>query len=117
MSRYEHLPIYNSVYAVNLYFFKLSGGFARDIKYGIAQEIRGLLTELMDRVVIANNCADQAKAGELEKAEILIERVKLKYRILKDVKAVNTRKYEYFSRLLIDISKQVQAWKKWAMSH
>ena len=117
MARYEHLPIYNSVYAINLYFFKLSRGFAKDFKYGIAQEIRSLLTELLDKVVIANNSADPDKVIELKSAEVLIERIKLKYRILKDVNAVSTKRYEHFSKLLVDISKQVLAWKKWAGSH
>lgn len=34
MARYQHLPLFKSVYDLNLYFFKLSRGFPKDFKYG-----------------------------------------------------------------------------------
>ena len=39
MARYDHLPIYKSIYDLNLYFFKLAKGFPKDYKYGLAKEI------------------------------------------------------------------------------
>ena len=65
-------------------------------------------------MVITNNSDNQTKIIILTSAETLIERIKLKVRLLKDLNAMNTKSYEYFSRELIDSSKQVSAWKKWA---
>jgi len=96
MARYDHLPIYKSVYELNLYFYRLSRGFAKDIKYGLAQEIRDLLENLADQIVISNNSKD--KAIILEEAELLVERIKFKNRMLKDVNAESLKSYEYFSR-------------------
>ena len=96
MARYDHLPIYKSVYELNLYFYRLSRGFAKDIKYGLAQEIRDLLENLADKIVISNNSKD--KAIILEEAELLVERIKFKNRMLKDVNAESLKSYEYFSR-------------------
>ena len=48
MAKYEHLKIYKSIYDLILYFYKLLRGFTREYKYGIAQEIRSLLCELLD---------------------------------------------------------------------
>ena len=62
MARYEHLPLYRSVYDLNLYFFRLARGFPEDYKYGLAQDIGGLLTSLIDRVVKANNNKDETLA-------------------------------------------------------
>jgi len=96
MARYDHLPIYKSVYELNLYFYRLSRGFAKDIKYGLAKEIRDLLENLADKIVISNNSKD--KAIILEEAELLVERIKFKNRMLKDVNAESLKSYEYFSR-------------------
>lgn len=114
MSRYEHLKIYKSVYELILYFYKLSRGFTREFKYGLGQEIRSLLTDLLDKVVVANNSSNQEKIIVLSDAEILIEKIKLKVRLLKDLNAMSVKSYEYFSRQLIESSKQIAAWKKWA---
>jgi len=112
MAQYEHLPVYKSIYDLIIYFHKLSRRFPKDFKYGLAQELRENLTEILDKVVIANNIA--SKEQTLFEGEILIERVKLKIRMLKDLNVISLKSYEFVSRSLVDISKQISAWKKWA---
>ena len=112
MARYEHLPIYKSIYDLNLYFFKLSRGFPKDFKYGLAAEIKALLTELLDKIIIANNSQD--KTAVLKEGEILVERIKFKNRLLHDLGVTNNRGYEFFIRQLVDISKQIEKWGLWA---
>jgi len=112
MARYEHLPIYKSIYDLNLYFFKLSRGFPKDFKYSLAQEIKGLLTELLDLIIIANNSSK--KSETLEKATIIIERLKIKARLLHDLNIISLKSYKYFSRELVEISKQIEKWLTWA---
>lgn len=112
MARYEHLPVFNDTYDLNLYFFKLSRGFPKDYKYGLSQEIRALLTELLDDIIIANSSPD--KQTVLKWAALIIERIKFKIRILKDLKIMNVRSYEYFSKRLIAVSKQINKWGDWS---
>jgi len=112
MARYEHLPIYKSVYDLNLYFFKLSRGFPKDFKYGLGQEIRGLLSQLIDKIIFANNSVD--KTNILGSTAIIIEQIKLKNRLLHDLKVTKLKSYEFFSRGLVDVSKQLEKWQLWA---
>lgn len=112
MARYDHLPVYQSIYNINLYFFKLSRGFPKDYKYCLAQEIKALLTELLDCIIIANNQSE--KTDTLKKAILIIERIKIKERLLHDLKVMNMKSYEYFSRELIEISKQLEKWLGWS---
>ena len=112
MARYEHLPIYKSVYDLNLYFFNLSRGFPKDFKYGLAQDIKNLLSELLDHIIIANNVAD--KKENLQKAEIVVERIKIKSRLLFDVKVIKMSSYKHTAVNLIAISKQLEKWLVWA---
>lgn len=115
MARYEHLPIYKSVYDINLYFFKLARGFPKDYKYGLAQEIEELLTELMDIVVEANNIEN--KTNKLKEGLIAIERIKFKARLLHDLKVLNIKSYKFFFQQLIEISKQFEKWMNWSKAH
>lgn len=108
MARYEHLPVYKSTYDLNLYFFKLSHNFPKDFKYGLAQEVRALLTELLDLIIIANNSHDKLPA--LQKASLTIERMKFKVRLLHDLKVITTTSHKYFVVQLVEISRQVKKW-------
>lgn len=112
MARYEHLAVYKSAYDLNLYFFKLSRGFPKDFRYTLAQDIKNLLSELLDQIIIANNLVD--KEDNLNKAQIIIERIKIKNRLLHDMKVIKVSSYEYFAKNLIEISKQLEKWFIWA---
>lgn len=112
MARYDHLTVFQATYELNLYFFKLSRGFPKDYKYGLAAEIRELTSELLDLIIIANN--SQRKTLPLAKASLVIERIKYKCRMLKDLKVMRLNSYEHFSKQLIDISRQIEKWQTWA---
>ena len=112
MARYDHLTVFKNTYELSLYFYKLAKGFPKDFKYGLAEEIKSLLTELMDQIVIANNSID--KTSTLNKAVIIIERVKIKARLLHDLKIISIKSYEYFFSQLVEISKQIERWSNWA---
>jgi len=112
MARYEHLPVYKSVYDLNLYFFNLSRGFPKEFKFGLGQEIRGLLSQLNDQIIIANNLVDKTDA--LKSAEMIIEQIKLKNRLLHDLNIISMKSYEFFTRGLVEISKQIEKWRLWS---
>jgi len=112
MARYEHLPIFKEIYDLNLYFYQVSRGFPKDIKYGLAQEIRVLLTFTLDQVISANS--DKNKLPYLSKAEKSLEIIKVKVRMLYDLKTIKLQRYQYISTSLINISKQFTAWKNWS---
>ena len=112
MARYEHLPVFQNVYDLNLYFFKLTRGFPKDFKYGLAQEIKSLLTELLDQIIIANN--SRKKSEELQKAIITIERIKIKVRLLHDLKIINLKSYKYFFKRLVEVTRQIERWLAWS---
>lgn len=115
MARYEHLPIYKSVYDLNLYFFKLARGFAKEYKYGLAQEITQLLTKLFDTIVEANNMND--KVVTLKAGLVIVERLKFKARLLHDLNVMSLKSNQYFSMQLVDISRQFEKWLSWSQTH
>ncbi len=115
MAQYEHLPLFKDAYNFKLYFVKLSRGFPKDFKYGLATEIRKLSLEIIDNIILANNHFD--KKEYLKKISILIERIKIKVRILKDLDVIKTSSYKFIFESLLKISKQTNAWKNWSASH
>ncbi|MEI6054077.1 MAG: four helix bundle protein [Candidatus Saccharibacteria bacterium] len=115
MARYNHLSVYQNTYELNLYFFKLARGFPKDFRYGLASEIKSLLSDMLDQIVIANSSAD--KGAALQKATLDIERIKFKSRMLNDLKVMSLKSYEYFFKQLVEISKQFGKWYIWAKNN
>jgi len=112
MARYEHLQLYKEVYDYVVYFYKLSKGFSKDIKYGLATDLNKNNICLLEKIIVANK--EQNKTSRLEEAEILVEIIKIKQRILKDIGSINLKSYEYIFSKLIVISKQIVSWKNWS---
>lgn len=114
MAQYEHLPLFKHAYDFNLYFVKLSRGFPKDFKYGLAVEIRELCLAIIDHIILANNHID--KKEDLKNALIAIERIKIKVRLLKDLKVIKLSSYKHIAEQMMEISKQTNAWKAWSVS-
>lgn len=114
MARYDHLPLFKRAYDFKLYFVKLSRGFPKDFKYGLALEVRKLCSEIIDNIILANN--DQQKTEYLQIILLLIERIKIKIRLLKDLGIIKISSYKFIFESLIEISKQTTAWNVWARS-
>jgi hypothetical protein len=115
MAQYEHLPLFKNAYDFKLHFVKLSRGFPKDFKYGLATEIRQLCLQIIDNIILANNNTD--KKEYLQNILVIIERIKIKIRLLKDLEVVKLSSYKYVSELLVELSKQTTAWKTWSESH
>ncbi len=113
MARYEHLPLFKSVYDFSLYFYKLSKNFPRDYRYGLAQEIRDMVDDLIKQIITINNM--KSKTKYFRKAELTIEIIKIKLRLLKDMEVMGLKSYEYTFKSLFSISKQLNNWKAWSL--
>jgi hypothetical protein len=112
MAKYEHLPLFKKAYDFNLYFAKLSKGLPKDFKYGLATEVRELSLSIIDNIILANNSLE--KSEFLKKILVVIERIKIKVRLLKDLNAISLKSYKFIFEKLVDISKQTNAWLKWS---
>lgn len=112
MTRYEHLPVYKSVYDFELYYYRLCRGLPKDVKYEIAAEVKGHISHLLEAIIRANNSID--KINHLQEALILLELVKFKIRMMREIGSLKIKSYEFISRSIFDISRQIQSWLLWA---
>jgi len=112
MARYDHLPVFKCVYSLTLYYYRLCKGLPKDIKYTIAAEVKDALGKIVVMIVRANDSRE--KVVYIKEALLLVELIKFKVRIMRDLDAIKLRSYEYLSRQHIEISKQLQLWKEWA---
>lgn len=112
MSRYEHLPVFKATYDFTLYFYKVSHGFPKDYRYGLASEIHGLNMRLLDYIILANDSQD--KRRYLDNASRCLNLIMIRVRLLSELKVINDKRYGFISTSLIGLTNQVNAWKKWS---
>jgi hypothetical protein len=113
MPRYNHLPVFQASYDLNLEIYRATHKFPREYKYTLGQKLKEISAELLDWIVIVN--AKKDKAPYFLKIKLQVERLRIQVRVAYDMKILNGRKLEFFSRILEDISKQVGGWEKWSL--
>ncbi len=111
MARYQHLPIFQKAYDLNLEIYRLVHNFPREYKYTLGQKLKEVISELLERIVMANSLKDKSDCfGEIR---IRSEKLRIYLRLAFDLNVINSRKFERFNRLILEISKQVSGWEKW----
>jgi len=111
MARYNHLPVFQRSYDLNLEIYRTTHNFPREYKYSLGQKLKEISGEMLDWIVIAN--AQEDKAPYFPKIKLQLERLRIQVRIAYDLKILNAKKLEFLSRILEDISKQTGGWEKW----
>jgi len=112
MAKYNHLPIFQETYKLTLEIHQTVDQFPRAHKYVLGQRLKDITSDLMDLIVEANS--KQEKAEILEQARLKLEKFRIHLRLSFDLKILGLKKYEYFSRIIEEISKQLSGWLDWA---
>ncbi len=77
----------------------------------MAADINQQLMLLIEQIIRANSSDD--KKVYIAEAIIVTELIKIKIRLLRDLKHINAQRYELLNEKLITIAKQLTTWKKW----
>ena len=111
MSRYEHLPIYKKMFDFTVYIEKVVKNFSRYNKYALGTELRLLCYECIDTIILANSVKNRKEI--LIKLRILLEKIKIRLIIAKELKAFNNKNsFFYALNSIVEISKQNEGWIK-----
>lgn len=111
MAQYEHLPIYRAVYDFTLFVYGIVGGFSRQHRFGIGEDLLSICREAARKVVKANSLEE--KLNVLMELRSDLEEIKLLLRLCKDLKAFhNFNSFETAFNRLIDICRQNEGWMR-----
>ncbi len=114
MARYNHLPIFQQSYDLNLEIYRTTHNFPREYKYTLGQKLKEISNEIMDWIVVINSQRD--KLPYFLKIKMQVERLRIQVRIAYDLKIIKSQRLEFLNRTIEDISMQLSGWEEWAMS-
>lgn len=113
MARYEHLPIFQAIYDLILEIHNRVDNFSRIHRYSIGEKIKNIGFDLLDLIIKANSVKD--KAVYLQEAEDVLEKLKIYIRLCFDLKILGGKGFEFLSRKMDEIGRQLNKWKEWSI--
>jgi S23 ribosomal protein. len=113
MAQYNHLPVFQKSYDLNLEIYRTAHNFSREYKYTLGQKLKEISAELLDSIVIINSLAD--KSQFFPKIKLQIERLRIQIRVAFDLKIIAANRLEFLNRFLEEISMQISGWEKWSL--
>ena len=110
MANYNQFPVYNSTYDLLLYLYQVGQNMQRDYRYTLGESMKKDLVEVLVLIYRAN--ASRQKAEIIGEARERLVTVKLRLRLLHDLKQISLKAYANTSVMAESISKQLAAWQK-----
>ncbi len=115
MAQYDNLPVYKATYDLLQIVYKDMGSVPRDVKFTLLETLKNELTEILVSIYRANYDADKC-ALIAEMRERLV-RVKIRIRIMHDLRYIGTKLYARTAELSESISRQLASWQKYTEEH
>lgn len=110
---YAELPVFKEAYDLVLEVYRSSPTMQREYRYTLGEEIKKEIVQLLFCVYRAN--MTRQKAPYIRQARECIELVRLRFRLLHDLKQLPVRQMARMNLRIEEISKQLAAWHKSAL--
>ncbi len=104
------LPVYKASYDLLLYTFQLIKNMRKDYKYTAGEKIREETMELVMNIYRANK--EKEKIKKIEEAQENIEKVRLLFRLLHDLRQISLKHFIGVNKKIEDVSRQLTGWRK-----
>ena len=109
MANYDNLPVYKAAYDLLQSVYEKTGNVPRDVRFTLVETLKNELTEIIVLIYKANSTTD--KLPHIERARDLIVSVKVRLRLLNDLRHINVKLYAQFSEQVESVSKQLASWQ------
>jgi hypothetical protein len=112
MAQYKHLPVFQDTYDLTLEIHKRVNNFPRVHRYSIGERIKIIGFDLLDLIIEANSA--KIKTEFIDKAEKILEKLKIYARVCFDLKIMGNKGFEFMIRKMDEIGRQFNRWKEWS---
>ena len=106
------LPIFKKSYDTYILFYSLRLEIPRQDRYTIWQKCEDALLEILEGILFASQMSKAEKLPVLEKTSMRLNFLRVFIRLMKDVKAIDNRKYLSIEVSLDEIGRMLGGWIK-----
>lgn len=106
----EELKILQKTYDMILYGYIALVQFPKSEKHVLSAEIRNSMYKVLELIIVTNK--KYYKKTTLQELDVEVEKLRLLIRLSKDLKFLPAKKYEVWSRFLVEIGRMIGGWIK-----
>jgi len=106
----EDMKIFHKTYEFIKWLHTLLNKFPKSEKYTMAQKIENTSLNFLESIIQSNNDFD--KKQSLQKAIIELDKLRIFFRLSKDLQFISFDQYEYGSNLINEIGRMLGGWYK-----
>ncbi|MBD3330008.1 hypothetical protein GF354_00590 [Candidatus Peregrinibacteria bacterium] len=106
------LPVISKTYEIYKFIIESNTNIPRKFRYSLGASMENSILELLDNLILAKNAPKPSKKGYLIKCQSLQEIIKLKNRLLLELKLINHTKIFQTNSKLNEIGKMIGGWYK-----
>ena len=104
----EDMKIFHKTYEFIRWLHSLLKKFPKSEKYTMAQKIENTALNVLESIIQSNNDFD--KKANLQKAIVELDKLRIFFRLSKDLQLVSFRQYEYGCSLINEIGRMLGGW-------
>lgn len=106
------IPIFKKIYDMYKDFYNLRLSVPKQDRYTLWQKCESILIEVLEGILFASQQTKLEKLPTLEKTSIKLNFLKVCVRLMKDIKAIDAKKYVIIEANLDEIGRMLGGWIK-----
>ncbi len=106
------IPIFTKTYELYKTFYGYLSAFPKKDRYTFGQKCELLLLDLLEAIILAGSLSKEEKLPILKKASLKLDVIKVLFRLGKDLKILDNKKYLVLEGFLQEIGKMLGGWIK-----
>lgn len=106
------IPIFTKAYELYKTFYSFLQSFPKKDRYIIGKRCEELLLELLESTINAGNLPKDKKLPVLKEASLKVDLLKVLFRLLRELKVIDNKKYLVLEEYLQEIGKMLGGWIK-----
>ena len=108
----ETLLVFKHAYDLVLYFYGLNRNVSREYKFSLCEKIKEEMHQLLMAVYFANGADNPSeRLPQLQEAERLLVSVKIRMRVLHDLKQMSLRQFAHCAEMIADLKEELNKWE------
>ena len=114
MARYQHLPVYQALYALSVHSYRLKIKLPKTLKHDLGEIYFEAVVKCLRGVILANGSVN--KIRPLQQVLLEFETLWVYSRLLLELRGISAGEFQVLSEMLNSLGKQLNAWLKWEKS-
>ena len=95
-----------------LYMYPMVNTFPKSQRFVLAQHIENITLEMLEKIIEINSGEDKGKRELFKRIDINVDKLKILFRLAKDLKFISIKKYGIVSEKIVEIGKLLGGWQK-----